>query len=57
VYTLFVTPISTTFYEQLVHQLSFAKNLQSQTVSREKVQRKTFIQKAAFKVLVKLTLY
>jgi len=47
--------ISPTFYEQLFHQYSFAKKLQSQTVSREKPRKTNSNKKAACKMLMKLT--
>jgi len=47
--------ISPTFYEQLLHQYSFAKKLQSQTVNREKLCTTLSYEKAARKMLVKVT--
>jgi hypothetical protein len=39
-------PISLTFYEQLLCQNPFAKNLQTQIVSTLKLHKKTFVQKS-----------
>jgi hypothetical protein len=47
--------ISPTFYEQLLHQNPFAKKLQTQIVSTLKVQKELWYEKAACKILVKLT--
>jgi len=47
--------ISPTFYEQLLCQYSLAKNLQSQTVSREMLQKTLLYKKAGHKMLVTLT--
>ncbi len=44
-----------TFYEQFLRQNPFAKILQTQIVSTQKLRKKTFVQKAAHKILVKLT--
>ncbi len=45
---LFCSQFHQTFYEQLLHQYSFTKKLQSQTVIREKL-RKTLLCKKASK--------
>jgi hypothetical protein len=47
--------ISPTFYEQLLRQNPFAKKLQTQIVSTEKVCKEFWYEKAACKILVKLT--
>ncbi len=47
--------ISPTFYEQLLRQNPFAKKLQTQIVSTEKLFKKLLYEKAARKMLVKLT--
>ena len=47
--------ISPTFYEQLLHQNPFAKKLQTQIVSTEKLCMKLLYEKAARKILAKLT--
>jgi hypothetical protein len=47
--------ISPTFYEQLLRQNPFAKKLQTQIVSGEKLGKKLLYEKAARKILVKLT--
>jgi hypothetical protein len=47
--------ISPTFYEQLLRQNPFAKKLQTQIVSTEKLFKKLSYEKAAHKMLVKLT--
>ncbi len=44
-----------TFYEQLLHQNPLAKKLQTQIVSIEKLRKKLSYEKAACKLLVKLT--
>jgi hypothetical protein len=46
--------ISTTFYEQLCHQYSCAKKLQSQNVIREKLRKALLHEKGASNILVKL---
>ena len=49
--------ISPAIYEQLLHQFPFFdKNLQTQTVSREKLRKTLSYKKAVCKLLVKLTL-
>ncbi len=48
-------PISPTFYEQLLHQNPFTKNLQTQIVSMLKLRKKLFYKKADPKILLKLT--
>ena len=47
--------ISTAFYEQLFCQFPFAKILQTQTVSTEKLLKTLVYKKAAYKMLVKST--
>ncbi len=47
--------ISPTFYEQLLRLNPFAKKLQTQIVSTEKLRKKLTYAKAARKILVKLT--
>ena len=47
--------ISPTFYEQLLRQNSFDKKLQTQFLSTEKMRKKLSYEKAARKILVKLT--
>jgi len=47
--------ISTTFYEQLLCQNPFTKKLQTQIESTEKLCKKLSYEKAAGKILVKLT--
>jgi hypothetical protein len=47
--------ISPTFYEQLLCQNPFAKKLQTQIVSTSKLRKKLLYEKAALKILVKLT--
>jgi hypothetical protein len=47
--------ISPTFYEQLLRQNPFAKKLQTQIVSTLKVRKELWYEKAACKILVKLT--
>jgi len=47
--------ISSTFKEQLLRQYSNAKKVQSQTVSKERLCSALFYNKAAHKMLVKLT--
>jgi hypothetical protein len=47
--------ISPTFYEQLLCQNPFAKKLQTQIVSTEKLCKKLLYEKAAHKILVQLT--
>jgi hypothetical protein len=47
--------ISPTFYEQLLRQNPFAKKLQTQIVSTEKLRKKLLHEKAARKILVQLT--
>jgi hypothetical protein len=47
--------ISPTFYEQLLRQNPFAKKLQTQIVSTLKLREKPLCEKAAHKILVKLT--
>jgi hypothetical protein len=47
--------ISPTFYEQLLHQNPFAIKLQTQIVSTLKLCKKLAYEKAAHKILVKLT--
>jgi len=51
----YLESISPTFYEQLLHQYSKAKKLQSQTVIREKLLKTLSYKKAVRKMLVKLT--
>jgi hypothetical protein len=46
---------SSTFYKQLLCQYSFAKNLQTQSVGRGKAEKYLLYEKAACKMLVKLT--
>jgi hypothetical protein len=48
--------ISPTFYGQLLCQNPFAKKLQTQIVSTEKLGKKLSYEKAVCKILVKLTL-
>jgi hypothetical protein len=48
--------VSPTFYEQFLCRYYFAKKLQSKTVTREKLCKNHFVQKAARKMLVKSTL-
>jgi hypothetical protein len=52
---LLLGPISPTFYEQLLRQNPFAKNLQTQIVSTLKLRKKLFYKKADPKILLKLT--
>jgi len=47
--------ISQTFYERLLHQNPFAKKLHTQIVSTQKLCKKLWYEKAAHKILVKLT--
>jgi hypothetical protein len=47
--------ISPTLYEQLLRQNPFAKKLQTQIASKEKLRKKRSYKKAAHKILVKLT--
>jgi hypothetical protein len=47
--------ISPTFYEQLLRQNPFAKKLQNQFVSTQKLRKKLSYEKAARKMMVKLT--
>jgi hypothetical protein len=47
--------ISSTFYEQILSRYSFAKKLQSQNVSREKLRKTLSKEKGASKLLMKLT--
>ncbi len=47
--------ISPTFYEQLLRQNPIAKKLQTQIVSTYKLRKKPLYEKAAHKILVKLT--
>jgi hypothetical protein len=47
--------ISPTFYEHLLHQNPFTKKLQTQIVSTHKLRKKLSYEKAACKILVKLT--
>jgi hypothetical protein len=47
--------LTLTFYEQLLRQNSSTKEIQSQTVTREKLQKTLSYQKVAHKMLVKLT--
>jgi hypothetical protein len=47
--------ILATFYEQLLNQNPFAKKLQTQIVSTEKLRKKLLYKKASRKILVKLT--
>jgi hypothetical protein len=47
--------ISLTFYEQLLCQCSWAKKLQSQTVTREKLCIIRMYEKVVHKMLIKLT--
>jgi len=42
--------ISPTFYEQLLRQNPFAKNLQTQIVSTKKVRKELWYEKAACKI-------
>jgi hypothetical protein len=48
--------ISPTFDEQLLRPNPFAKKLQTQIVSTQKLRKKHLYEKAARKILVKLTL-
>jgi hypothetical protein len=48
--------ISPTFYEQILHKYSFAKKITKPNCKQEKAMQNTFVQKAALKMLVKLTL-
>ena len=48
--------ISPTLYKLLLHQFPFAKKLQTQTVSKEKLHKTLSYKKAACKMLLKLTL-
>jgi hypothetical protein len=54
-WTEFLVPISPTFYEQLLRQNPLAKKLQTQIVSTRKVRKELWFEKAACKLLVKLT--
>jgi len=47
--------MSSIFYKQLLRQYSFAKKLQSQNVSREKLRKALLYKKGARKMLMKLT--
>ncbi len=47
--------ISPTFYEQLLRQNPFAKKLQAQIVSTLMLRKELLYEKAAHKILVKLT--
>jgi hypothetical protein len=47
--------ISPTFYEQLLRHNPFTKKLQTQIVSTSKLHKKLLYEKAARKILVKLT--
>jgi hypothetical protein len=47
--------ISPTFYKQLLRQNPFAKKLQTQIVSTQKLHKKLLYKKAARKILVKWT--
>jgi len=47
--------ISPTFYEQLLRQNPFAKKLQTQSVITKKVRNELWYERAACKILVKLT--
>jgi hypothetical protein len=47
--------ISSTFYEQLLRQYSFAKIIQSQTVLREKLSKALSYKKGMPKMLIKMT--
>jgi len=47
--------ISPTFYEQLLRQNPFAKKLQTQILSSKKLSKKLLYEKAARKMLMKLT--
>ena len=47
--------ISPTFYEQLLHQYSFAKIIQRQTLCREKLLKTLLNKKSVRKILMKLT--
>jgi hypothetical protein len=47
--------ISPTFYEQLLCPNPFAKKIQTQIVSTEKLRQKLSYEKAAHKILVKLS--
>jgi hypothetical protein len=47
--------ISPTFYEQLLCPNPFAKKLQTQIVSTQRLYKKLLHEKAACKILVKLT--
>jgi hypothetical protein len=47
--------ISPTFYEQLWHQNPFTKKLQAKIVSASKLHKKLSYEKAACKILLKLT--
>jgi len=55
---VFKTPVlksvSSTFYQQLFCQYSFAKKIQRHTVSREKLLKTLLNEKAAHKMVVKL---
>jgi hypothetical protein len=51
---LLLVSISPTFYEQLLRQNPFAKKLQTQLVSTNKVCKELWYEKAAGKILVKL---
>jgi len=42
-------------YKQLLHRYSFAKKLQSQIVTREKLQKTLLYKKGVHKMLMKLT--
>jgi hypothetical protein len=46
--------ISSTFYEQLLRPNPYAKKLQTQIVSTQKVRKELWYEKAACKILVKL---
>jgi hypothetical protein len=47
--------ISPTFYEQLLRQNPFARKLQTQIVNTQKLSKKLSYEKAACKILMKLT--
>jgi hypothetical protein len=47
--------ISPTFYEQLLHQNPFAKKLETQIVSTQRLCKELWYEKAARKIKVQLT--
>jgi len=47
--------MSSTFYDQLMHQYSFAKKIQSQTIIREMLRKALWYENVSSKMLMKLT--